>query len=76
MGCDLDLRVLCVRGTVTTWSKCSCLACDLCRQISERVGRRYGARSALPLGRHSIMNGDLVRMEGWATQTSAPKWTR
>lgn len=62
MACDLDLCVLCVRGTVTTWSKWSWLGCESCRQVSEAIGKWHGGRSALPLGRHSIMNGGLIRL--------------
>ncbi|MEU2615300.1 hypothetical protein ABZ570_27530 [Micromonospora sp. NPDC007271] len=58
---DLDLCVLCVRDTVTTRTRWSWLGCETCRHVSQVVGERYGHRSALPLGRHSIMNGDVVQ---------------
>ncbi|HEX5543203.1 MAG TPA: hypothetical protein VFX60_16870 [Micromonospora sp.] len=61
MARDLEMCVLCVRGTVTTWSKWSWMGCDLCRHVSEVVGAWHGGRYALPLGRHSIMNGGLIR---------------
>jgi hypothetical protein len=52
---------LCVRETVTTSSKYSWLACGFCREVSRVVGLWYGKGSALPLGRHSIMNGDAIQ---------------
>lgn len=58
---DLDLCVLCVRDTVTTRTRWSWLGCETCRHVSQVVGERYGHRSALPLGRHSIMNGDVIQ---------------
>ncbi|MEU8284186.1 hypothetical protein AB0C01_07585 [Micromonospora sp. NPDC048905] len=58
---DLDLCLLCVRDTVTTRTRWSWLACETCRHVSQVVGERYGHRAALPLGRHSIMNGDVVQ---------------
>ncbi|MET9300661.1 hypothetical protein ABZX66_15170 [Micromonospora aurantiaca] len=59
---DLDLCVLCVRNTVTTRTRWSWLGCETCRDVSQVVGERYGHRSALPLGRHSIMNGNVVQL--------------
>jgi hypothetical protein len=64
MRSDLDLCALCVRGTVTTWSRWSWLACDTCREVSRQVGEWYGRRGALPLGRHSVMNGDVLQPAG------------
>ncbi|WP_433357889.1 hypothetical protein ACQPYV_12600 [Micromonospora saelicesensis] len=58
---DLALCLLCVRDTVTTRTRWSWLACESCRHVSQVVGERYGHRAALPLGRHSIMNGDVVQ---------------
>ncbi|MGV9763576.1 hypothetical protein [Micromonospora tulbaghiae] len=58
---DLDLCVLCVRDTVTTRTRWSWLGCETCRHVSQVVGERYGHRSALPLGRHSIMNGGAIQ---------------
>lgn len=53
--------MLCVRDTVTTRTRWSWLGCDTCRHVSQVVGERYGHRAALPLGRHSLMNGDVVQ---------------
>lgn len=64
---DLDLCVLCVRDTVTTRTRWSWLGCDTCRHVSQVVGERYGHRAALPLGRHSLMNGDVVQPSATAT---------
>ncbi|MEU8045691.1 hypothetical protein AB0B71_16305 [Micromonospora echinofusca] len=58
---DLDLCVLCVRDTVTTRTRWSWLGCDTCRHVSQVVGERYGHRAALPLGRHSLMNGGVIQ---------------
>ncbi|WP_435125366.1 hypothetical protein [Micromonospora tulbaghiae] len=58
---DLDLCVLCVRDMVTARTRWSWLGCETCRHVSQVVGERYGHRSALPLGRHSIMNGDVIQ---------------
>ncbi|MEW2384048.1 hypothetical protein AB0873_18435 [Micromonospora sp. NPDC047707] len=59
---DLDLCVLCVRDIVTTRTRWSWLGCGTCRRVSQVVGEWYGHRAALPLGRHSIMNGDIVEL--------------
>lgn len=68
---DVDLCVLCVRDTVTTRTRWSWLACETCRHVSQVVGERYGHRAALPLGRHSIMNGDMVEPQTTATTVVA-----
>ncbi|MEV4122561.1 hypothetical protein [Micromonospora sp. NPDC049645] len=39
------------------------LACETCRHVSQVVGERYGHQAALPLGRHSIMNGDVAQRQ-------------
>ncbi|MGS2617749.1 hypothetical protein ACVCAH_24980 [Micromonospora sp. LZ34] len=49
---------------MTTRTRSSWLGCETCRHVSQVVGERYGHRSALPLGRHSIMNGDVVQPPG------------
>lgn len=61
MSSDLALCVLCVRDTVTTRSRWSWLGCVTCREVSRLAGEWYGVRSALPLGRHSIMNGGVLQ---------------
>ncbi|MEW2144197.1 hypothetical protein AB0869_15435 [Micromonospora vinacea] len=68
---DLDLCALCVRATVTTRTRWSWLACETCRHVSQVVGERYGHRAALPLGRHSIMNGDVVQPQTATTTVVA-----
>ncbi|WP_074312075.1 hypothetical protein [Micromonospora cremea] len=69
---DLDLCVLCVRDTVTTRTRWSWLGCETCRHVSQVVGEWYGHRAALPLGRHSIMNGDVVPSQtATATEVAA-----
>ncbi|MET8360802.1 hypothetical protein [Micromonospora sp. NPDC005171] len=46
---------------MTTRTRWSWLACETCRHVSQLVGEWYGHRAALPLGRHSLMNGDVVQ---------------
>lgn len=68
---DIDLCVLCVRNTVTTRTRWSWLGCETCRHVSQVVGERYGHRNALPLGRHSIMNGDAVQLAAPTTEVAS-----
>ena len=63
-GCDVsrqfDLCVICFRATSGGTSRWSWLACENCRGINDRIGKRWGFRP-FALGRHSLMNGIGVR---------------
>ncbi len=67
-GYDIPLLVevcrLCVRGTMKSGSRWTTYACRSCLDLNHAVGRALGAqRGALPLGRHSLMNGLSARPE-------------
>ncbi len=60
----VDLCNLCARDTMKSGSRYTWLVCDECLAVNRTVGRVLGStgRGALPVGRHSIMNG--VRFGG------------
>jgi len=71
-GYDIPLLVevcrLCVRGTMKSGSRWSWFACETCRSVNDAVGKSVGGeRGALPLGRHSIMNGLVPSPNGIET---------
>ena len=55
----VDLCHLCARNTMKSGSRWSWYACDSCLNVDRTVGAVFGSpkAGALPLGRHSIMNG-------------------
>ena len=55
----LDLCHLCARNTMKSGTRWSWYACDTCLEVNRSVGTVLGSpkAGALPLGRHSIMNG-------------------
>jgi len=55
----VDLCHLCARNTMKSGTRWSWYACDSCLEVNRIVGDAFGSRraGALPLGRHSIMNG-------------------
>ena len=55
-----QLCALCARGVAGGLSRWSWLVCSECKEIS--VGRTIGG-SNIPVGRHSIMNGDVWPLE-------------
>ena len=79
---------LCVRATKPSGSRWSWLACRTCLRVNHRLGQVMGGRraGALPLGRHSLMNGvalsgsdlDDESVDDFATLVSdlAGVWTR
>ncbi len=60
----VDLCNLCARATMKSGSRYTWLVCDDCLAVNRTVGSVLGSsgRGALPVGRHSIMNG--VRFGG------------
>ena len=60
----VDLCNLCARATMKSGSRYSWLVCDACLTVNRTVGSVLGSSGAgaLPVGRHSIMNG--VRFGG------------
>lgn len=64
-NCDVsrqvDLCLLCARGTAGGVTRWSWLGCGSCRSVNEAASRSLGYR-AVPLGRHSIMNSVGVRV--------------
>lgn len=60
----VDLCNLCARGTMKSGSRYTWLVCDHCQSVNRTVGSVLGSSGggALPVGRHSIMNG--VRFGG------------
>lgn len=72
-GYDIPLHVevcrLCVRGTMKSGSRWSSYACTTCLELNLVVGRALGSdRGALPLGRHSLMNGVGLRASEQQTE--------
>ena len=55
----VDLCHLCARNTMKSGTRWSWYACDTCLEVNRSVGTVLGSprAGALPLGRHSIMNG-------------------
>jgi len=55
----VDLCHLCARNTMKSGSRWSWYACENCLEVNRAVGAVFGSRKAgaLPLGRHSMMNG-------------------
>jgi len=55
----VDLCYLCARNTMKSGSRWSWYACDNCLEVNRAVGAVFDSpkAGALPLGRHSIMNG-------------------
>ena len=60
----IALCKLCARGTMDSGTRWGWLACETCRDVNRRIGAATGARrqGALPLGRHSLMNGVSLRV--------------
>ena len=67
----VDLCHLCARNTMKSGTRWSWYACDICLKVNRIVGEVFGSRraGALPLGRHSIMNG--VTLSGGNTDDTA-----
>lgn len=57
---EVDLCVLCARGTAGGVSRWASLACPSCLRVNDTAGRLLGQRP-LPLYRHSIANGAAIR---------------
>lgn len=57
-----SLCSVCGRGTCGGSSRYSWLGCDHCLELESALQRRLGLR-VLPLGRHSVMNAVLPRVE-------------
>ena len=55
----VDLCHLCARNTMKSGTRWSWYACETCLEVNRVVGAVFGSRKAgaLPLGRHSLMNG-------------------
>lgn len=55
----VDLCNLCARGIMRSGSRYTWLVCDNCLQVNKSVGGVLGSprAGALPVGRHSLMNG-------------------
>lgn len=55
----IDLCCLCARGVMKSGSRWSWLVCASCLDVNRAVGSALGSDryGALPVGRHSIMNG-------------------
>ncbi len=55
----VDLCHLCARNTMKSGSRWTWYACETCLEVNRAVGAVFGSRKAgaLPLGRHSMMNG-------------------
>jgi hypothetical protein len=55
----IALCKLCARDTMDSGTRWSWLACETCRDVNRKIGAVTGGRrhGALPLGRHSLMNG-------------------
>ena len=58
---EIDLCLLCARGTAGGTSRWASLACDSCKAVNNAVTGMLGRRLA-PLHRHSIGNGVGVRV--------------
>ena len=71
----VDLCHLCARNTMKSGTRWSWYACDICLKVNRIVGEVFGSRraGALPLGRHSIMNG--VTLGGGHTDDTAAEMT-
>ena len=69
----VDLCHLCARNTIKSGSRWSWYACDNCLDVNRAVGAVFDSpkAGALPLGRHSIMNG--VSFGGGDTSDAAIK---
>jgi hypothetical protein len=57
---EIDLCIVCFRGTAGGVSRWAWLACKDCREVNGSIGYRWGVRP-FRLGRHSLMNGIGVR---------------
>jgi hypothetical protein len=55
----ITLCKLCARDTMDSGTRWSWLVCETCRDVNRKIGTVTGGRrhGALPLGRHSLMNG-------------------
>lgn len=58
----IELCFLCARATMGSGSRWTWLACDSCRKVNDAIGTAIAGETAqaLPLGRHSIMNGQAL----------------
>ena len=67
----VDLCHLCARNTMKSGSRWSWYACENCLEVNRAVGAVFGSQKAgaLPLGRHSMMNG--VTLGGGNTDDTA-----
>ena len=54
------LCVLCARDYAPLRSRFAWLACPTCLTVNHAVGDQWGRDLQLPLGRHSIMNGQCI----------------